>query len=449
MRWWIMIYGIIIFIILLIGISIYNFRKVKSFEDFAVAGKNQGFLPVYLSLMTSMIGASATLGVAEKVWTIGFPAFWWLGVGVIGLILQGVFLSKKIHDLDATTLPDIADITVGHEAKTILSLIIAVSWIGIIGAQIVSLAKIIRAVAGAANENTLIVIIAIVVILYTILGGQLSVVRADMLQAGVIFAGIVGTLIYLLVYKGENNQEILNNIGLLSPEFNTYDLIYLLFITGGTYFLGPDIVSRNIISKDGKTAKKATFVAAITIGFIGVVITLLGMWTLYNVPALHGESPLIYIMDKVIPTPLAILLCLALIATLISSADTCLVNAATIIEYDLLKRDKVWEIRIIICILGAVSLLIALTKADIIDLLLGAYSVYSPGIVFPLFIAIISYKKRKIVKHFWFAGVIIGGLMGVLNSYFMLGPEYLPLLGMGISLILSVLSVLQRDARKC
>jgi len=443
-----MLYGIIIFIILLFCISIYDFTRVKTFQDFAVAGKKQGLAPVYLSLMTSMIGASATLGVAENVWSIGFSAFWWLGVGAVGLLLQGLFLSEKIRDMDVNTLPDIADKTVGSGAKVLLSLIIAVSWVGIIGAQIVSLSKLFKALLGGTDENFVIIIIAVVVILYTILGGQLSVVKTDMLQAGIIIVGVVSTLIYLFVFKGENNAVIFDNIFLLKDNFNGFDLINLLFITGGTYFLGPDIVSRNIMSKDKKTAKRATYLASISLAVFGIMITLIGMWSLHNIPTLMGKNPLVYIIDTVIPTPLAILFCLALISILLSSADTCLVNAATIVEHDLLKRNKVWQIRVIIGVLGLLALVIALNRSDIIGLLLGAYSVYSPGIVFPLIIAIICYKKRKIIKALWYSAVIIGGILGILQSYFMIGPKYLPLIGMGVSLVLSILSILPNNSKE-
>ncbi|MBO5389841.1 MAG: sodium:solute symporter family protein [Lachnospiraceae bacterium] len=444
-----MVYSIIIFIVLLFTISIFDFKRVKTFDDYALAGKAQGFWPVYLSMMVSMIGASATLGVADKVWDIGFSAFCWLGVGAIGLLLQGIFISKKIRELNATTLPDIAEKTVGEGAKSLLSLIIAISWIGIIGAQIVSLVKIVKSVATGINENVLIIIIAAVVILHTMLGGQLSVLKTDMLQSGVILVGILGTFIYLYMCKGENNQDIFNNLQMIDSDFGYFDFVYLLFITGGTYFLGPDIISRNIISKDGKTARNATILAAFSIGVIGFIVTMIGMWSLYNLPVMHGENPLIYIMDKIIPTPLAVFLCLALMATLISSADTCLINAATIIEHDLLKRNNVKELRFIILIMGIASLFIALVRSDIIDLLLGAYSIYSPGIVFPLLVAIVSYKKRKINKTLWLAAVILGGIMGLINSYFMIGPKYLPLLGMGLSLVLSLVSVLQSSREKC
>ncbi len=443
-----MLYGIILFIVILFCISIYDFFKVKSFQDFAVAGKNQGLMPVYLSLMTSMIGASATMGIAENVWSIGFSAFWWLGVGAIGLLLQGLFLSEKIREMDVNTLPDIADKTVGSEAKALLSVIIAVTWIGIIAAQLVSLSKLVDVVLGGANEELVIIIIAGMVILYTILGGQLSVVKTDVVQSGIIAAGVVSTLVYLFIFMGENNEIIFDNIVLLKDSFNGFDLINLLFITGGTYFLGPDIVSRNIISKDKKIAKKATILASISLAAFGVMLTLIGMWSLHNIPTLRGMNPLVYIIHNIIPTPIAILFCLALISTLLSSADTCLVNAATIIEHDLLKKNKVWQIRVIIAVLGLLALIIALNRSDIIGLLLGAYSVYSPGIVCPLFVAIICYKKRRITKWLWYSAVIVGGIMGVLHSYLLIGPSYLPLIGMGISLVLSILSVLPNNSKE-
>lgn len=77
-----MIYAIIIYISIMIGISVYDYFKIKTFEDYAVAGKNQGFKTVFLSLMASIIGASATIGLTDRVAEVGFPAFWWLGVGL-------------------------------------------------------------------------------------------------------------------------------------------------------------------------------------------------------------------------------------------------------------------------------------------------------------------------------------------------------------------------------
>lgn len=437
-----MLIAIIIYILILIGVGVFDAFKVKTFEDYAVAGKRQSFIFVFLSLMATMIGASATIGMTDRVVQIGFPAFWWLGVGTIGLILQSVLLSEKIRALDANTLPDVAMKTVGKGGKTLLALIIAVSWVGIIAAQIVSIAKIMSFVVTGVNQRNLVIVISVIVILYTLVGGQLSVIKTDAIQSWLIAIGVLATFIYLFTCKGQNNAEIISNVRLLNKDFNMLDWMNLFFITGGAYFLGPDIISRNLVSKDGKTAKKAAFVSGVCLVFFSAVITLTGMWVVSNVGDIGGQNPLLYIINNVVPAPIAVILCLALISTLLSSADTCLINAASIVEYDLLKRDKVNEIRVIVGILGVASLLIALFKSDIIGLLTGTYSIYTPGIVFPLFMAIWFHGKRKVWKPAWYAAVIIGGGMGILNTYLSIGAEYFPLIGMGISLGLSIVSVL-------
>ncbi len=438
-----MLAAIIIYIILLFVIGLAECFKIKDFKDYAVAGKKQTFFRVFLALMATMIGASATMGMAEQTLKIGFSAFWWLGVGAIGLLLQAIFLSEKIRSFDANTLPELATKTVGEGAGKLLALIIAVSWVGIIGAQFVSLQKIISVMLPSYNKNLILVIIAAVVIMYTIIGGQLSVIKIDSIQSYVIAGGIIATFIYLYVIKNSNAENLISHIALFNDEFGINEFINLLFITGGAYFLGPDIISRNLVAKDGKTAKKAAVASAFALVLFGVIITLIGMWAVENITpeAMNGQNPLIYIMDKYLPYPIAVILCIGLVSALVSSADTCLVNAASIVENDLLKRDKVWEVRIIVCFLGMAGLLIALFNSNIIDLLMGAYSIYVPGIVCPLLVGILCYGKKKIILPMWYLAVFMGGLMGLLSTYFGIGGWLLPLIGMGVSLVLSLASI--------
>ena len=157
---------------------------------------------------------------------------------------------------------------------------------------------------------------------------------------------------------------------------------------------------------------------------------------------MNGQNPLLYIMDRYVPYPLAILLCIALLSTLLSSVDTCIINAASIVEHDLLKRNKVGEVRAIVGVLGVAGLLIAMYKTDIISLLMSSYSIYVPGIVCPLFFAIWFHKKRTVCRPIWCIAVMAGGILGFLNSVFAIGSQYLPLIGMGVSLVISGISVI-------
>lgn len=304
-----MLVAIIIYIVMLVGIGIYDSFGIKDFGDFAVAGKRQTFIRVFLSLMVTMIGASATIGVVDHVVQIGFPAFWWLGAGAIGLIFQAVFLSKKIRSLNANTLPDVAQKTIGTGGKILLASVISVSWIGIIAAQFVSIGKIIYIVMPEIDMQVILAVTSMIVIIYTLLGGQLSVIKTDNIQSWIIAAGILVTFIYLFATNGSANMKILESVSLLNNRFNSTDLMTMLFITGGAYFLGPDIISRNLVAKDGKTAQKAVIASAIGLIFFSIIITLIGLWAVnvISVEALNGQNPLIYIMDKYIPYPYTIL----------------------------------------------------------------------------------------------------------------------------------------------
>lgn len=432
----------LIYIVFLIGMGFYDMKRVGSFEEYAVAGKKQGTSRVLLSILATAIGASATIGIVDRAAVIGFPAVWWLIVGSVGLIVQGLVLSKKVRELNADTLPDVAQKTIGTVGRKIIAIIIAISWIGVIAAQYISMATVVSSITGKNNSRLMLIIIVAVTILYSVVGGQMSVIKTDMIQAIIMAGGFLLVFIYLFCVDGSSNDVVFQHVELTNKSFGGMDLFNLLFVVGGTYFLGPDIMSRNLVSKDGKTAKRAAIAAGIALAVFAIIIVLIGMWVMNYKGELGGMSPLIYLLDEIIPYPIAVVLCLGLVSTILSSLDTCLVNVASIIEHDIIGRDRVNEVRIIVAVIGIASLGIALFKTDIIGLLTGAYSIYAPGIVFPLFIGIMCHDRIKLNRMMLYLGIIVGGGMGLLNTYLKVGGDLFPLIGMGISLIFSLLAML-------
>ena len=95
------------------------------FVDFVAAGQRCGPLAVFLTLMATILGASATLGVAAKAEAIGFPAAWWLASGAAGLALQGAILSARIRESGARTLPELARIVAGPGAQRLVAAVAA------------------------------------------------------------------------------------------------------------------------------------------------------------------------------------------------------------------------------------------------------------------------------------------------------------------------------------
>ncbi len=464
---------LIIYFLALSFICLRDFLKVKNFDDYVVAGRRQRTPFVFMSLMATVLGASATVGIAARAENIGFAAFWWLGVGAIGLIFQALFLSQKVHDLKVHTLPEIAEKCVGKSGRKLVAFIIVLSWLGIIAAQFAALAGFIGLVLGQEAGVAAVVITAVIVIIYTLLGGQLSVVRTDALQFVILTLAFLAAAIYLFggfaaikapaaLTAGAAPAPDLatfGNLALLNEKFTFTDWLLLFFPVGGAYFLGPDVLSRNLIAKEAVAAQKGVLLAGFVIPIFSLIIVQMGMWAATYAPATAAAAaetaanPLFRLVSSVLPLPLATPLAMGLLSALLSSADTCLINSAAILGSDIIGTRRLTVLRLLVVIIGALATFLALSGRDIIGLLLMAYTVYTPGIVAPLAIAIIVHKKYAIKKPLWYAGVCLGGLFGLIPAILAAAakitcPAWLPHIGFFLSLILALMSLKKRSNKE-
>ena len=445
----------IIYLLVFIIIGLLDAKKIRNFRDYSTAGKNQRTFAVVMTLLATMIGVSTTIGITDTVFSIGFPGIWWLAFGALGLVLQSVLISEKVRDLDADTLPDLAGRTVGRPAELLIALVIVVSWIGVIAGQLAALGRLISFALGK-SEKWLFVLVAVIVIIYTMTGGQLSVVRTDKIQLAVILAGTTICVIWLYAVKGGNTADVFSNIELLNESYTPANLATQFFVIGGVFFLGPDILSRNFISGDAKTARRSAWISGLILLAFAAMITMTGMWIRYNVtPEQLGDSGALMYAVTLLPKAAAVIMVFGLLSAILSSTDTCIINASVIFVKDILKKESVKGIRVTVAVIGALSLsLVLLGRGDIMSLLSGAYSIYTPGVIFPLTIAIFACGKHDINRKLWLAAVAAGGIIGLAGNFFGNAlsaagiPDgvlkYLTLIGMGISLVLSLLSVRRR-----
>ena len=446
-----------IYLLIFLGISVWDVKGVKNFTDFAVAGRTQGTFAVTMTLLATMLGASTTIGITDTVYTDGLSGIWWMVCGAIGMILQSLLISGKVRETEADTLPDLARITVGKAAEMIIALVIVISWIGVIAGQLVALNSLVLFATGK-SDIWIFILISAIVIIYTMLGGQSSVVRTDKLQAFVIVIGIILCIVYIYVVMGNDPSRVSDDIGTFSEGYSPLKYFNQLFVIGGVFFLGPDIISRNFISKDESIAKKSAMLAGIGLFIFSIFIGLIGMWAKNNIPVvdMKGSRVLFYVANMT-PVFIRLPLIFGLLSAILSSTDTCIINASSIFVKDILKKDSVKAIRITVAVLGALATILAVSgRGDIMSLLSGAYSVYTPGVIFPLLIAILFYKKHGIKTALWVAAVIVGGLFGIAGTYFgelisrMALPgvfvENMTLVGMALSLVIALLSVRWKES---
>jgi SSS family solute:Na+ symporter len=334
----------------------------------------------------------------------------------------------------------------------IIALIIVIAWVGVVAGQLVAMNSLISFATGR-NDKWLFIIMSLIIVGYTLFGGQSSVVKTDKIQFIVIVIGVVLCCMYLYLVRGGDTASVADNIDFINQYYRPMNLLNQLFVIGGVYFLGPDIISRNFISKDESIAKKSALIAGIGLFTFSIVITLIGMWARYNItPEELGDSKTLMYVVSILPKTVSIPLIFGLLSAILSSTDTCLINASSIFVKDILRKESVVGIRIAVAAIGIMATALAvLGRGDIMSLLTGAYSIYTPGIIFPLLIAILCHKKKEIRQPIWVAAVVLGGLFGIIGTYFapLLEKLSLPapvmsnlsLIGMGLSLLVALISV--------
>ena len=441
----------------MIAIGLVSRRRARGADDFFVAGRKGSSLLITSSLLATIVGGSATVGMAGLGFTQGLTGVWWLLVGSVGLVFLGLFFAKKVRQFGLYTLPELVGKQYDSRMALAASILIVVSWMGIIAGQIVASGKILS-VLGMGSPVMWMIVFSAIFVAYTLLGGQYAIIRTDALQIGIIFAGIFGGLALLLTRLGglSGLQASLSPEQFafpLSAHFGGYDLIKLLLLVGLTYVVGPDMYSRLFCAKDIKTARVSVFWTALLIIPFAFGITLIGMGASALFPQISPEQAFPTVINEVLPPFLGAVVLAALLGAVMSSADTCLLTASTILTVDIVGRFKpsLSQRKILslsrwgIIVLGLGSLLLALTLKGVINALLFAYTVYTCGLILPVIAGF--YKNRlKVTPLGALVAIIGGGSVALISKLFDI--NYLDLGGLLIGgLLLFIVSFIDNRIR--
>jgi len=438
-----------LYFLAIISIGIWSRRKAESREGFFVAHR-KGTTPLVTgSLLATIIGGSATVGLAGLGFKQGLTGAWWLLVGGIGLLILGSFLAKKIRALALYTLPELVERQYDHRVGLAASIFIVIAWVGVVSGQIVAAGKVLS-VLGFGSPIFWMSTFTMVFVAYAVLGGQYSIIRTDVIQAVILLVGISAVVIIVFPLVGGLG-------GLkaslppdyfsfpLSTKFDSKALLSFLILVGATYVVGPDIYTRLFCSKGEETARKSTFITAFFIFLFAFVIALIGMAAQVLYPNISAEQAFPQIVMGTLPPALKGVVLAALVAALMSSADTCLLSQSVILTEDVFKRFRPIDerktlllTRLSIIMLGLVALGLAITLKGVISSLLFAYTIFTCGLVVPV-IAGFYREKLKVTSQGALAALVGGGALGLLGKIPSLGiplKEDLGLVGFAVSAIL-------------
>lgn len=425
-------------------------------QSYWVANRNNSTALVAMSLVATIFGASSTMGIIGMGYQRGLTAAWWALIGGIALIPCALFLAERVRARKALTLPDILREAYGEKVAFVAGLTIAVAWCGVIAAQMIAGGRLISGFFGL-DLGIATGAVAAAFTIYTLWGGQLSVIRTDAWQILIFIAGLaVGMSFLWSASPGLTAEGGSLPPGHLSfpvgPGFGWYDvLVFYPLIVGLPYLVGPDIYSRIFCARDGRTAKRAVFISGLAIVPIAFALALFGILARAALPGITPEAALPKAVSAFVPVGLKGLIIAGFLAAVMSSADTCLISASTILSLNVVRPIKdLGEAgnfrltRVLVIALGLASWFIASRQAGIIASLLLAYSVFVAGVVFPTLFALFS-DKIRIRPGAALLSVIAGGGLALFSKLGggalfkgILPPQYLAILPLVVSVAILV-----------
>lgn len=398
---------IVVYFLFVLLLGLHSFIKIKTPADYYIASKRAHLIPVSGSLLATILGGSAILGTIELSQASGWPALWFLFCAAFGLFLLAP-LAKYVSRYGKFTLPGLLGYFFGEKARLISSFIIPVAWLGIIGAQIIAAAKILAGLE-IISYSYAAVLSGAVFILYTLLGGQISILKTDILQSVLIVSGLTVLVFFAVRSPYASAIPPLKISTLFNESFSKADLVILVMTYSVTFIVGPDIYSRIFCAKNEKTATLSVIMVAVLLIPVSFILTYLGVFS----GSLNGEE-IIAFAQQLLPDWFYGLLIAALLSAVMSSADTTLLSSSLILSElftgNADNKKAMLLTRIFIVILGCLSIITALFITSVLQALLIGLTVFSGAFVVPMLAGLL---KLKVVKKHVTIAIFAGGIIAL------------------------------------
>ena len=325
---------IVVYLLAMLAIGAWGLRR-KGLEDFHLAGRSIKLVLLTGTFCASIIGASATLGMAGLGFGKGLPGAWWMLSGTAGLLVLATFFAGKVRATGCYTLPELVGSFYGERARFVASALIVISWVGVIAVQIVACGKVLGAVFGG-NETLFMAAGTAVFVLYTVHGGQGSVIRTDLVQLMIILAGMI--VLFFRASEAAGPGLLFRQSFPTSAEMGGWDVLSMLLVVGSAYLVGPDMYSRLLSAHSPKDAKVSAAIAAVILIPLAFLITSLGIFARSLYPTASPDQAIPVLLTGLLSPATEGLVAAALLAAFMSSADTSLMTATSILTLDIYRK---------------------------------------------------------------------------------------------------------------
>jgi solute:Na+ symporter, SSS family len=432
---WIDLLIFAVYMILVLGVGYYFLRRNVNTDDYYVGGRKMGSFHVGLSVVATDVGGGFSIGLGGLGFIMGLSGSWMLFTGLIGAWISAVVLIPRVAKLTQRfkllTFPQIFEHLFSREVAILAGVVSAIGYIGFTSSQLLAGAKLASATFQSLDLQTALIIMGVIAVLYTVMGGIKAVIYTDTIQWIILMGGLIGIGIPL-GYQSIGGYKAF--AATLPNEFLQFNNVSWQTIVNWAvtiipiWFVGMTLYQRIYATRDAKTAQKAWFFAGILewplMAFMGVLLGLFarvafenGMFTEVGFAPgsnIDAEMGLPLFLRTILPVGLMGLMMSAYFSAIMSTADSCLMAASGNLLTDILQKffkisqDHKTILRfsqILTLIIGIMALLLASAMENVLELMLYSYAFMVSGLFVPV-VAGLFWKRTTSLAAFiaMFAG---------------------------------------------
>ena len=398
------------YLLVTIAIGLVAAKRVHNTADFAIAGRHLPLAMIVTTTFATWFGSETVLGIPAKFVQNGLSGVVEdpFGAGSC-LILVGAFFAARLYSMTLLTISDYYRERYGRTVELMCSIMIMISYLGWVSAQVTALGLVFHVLSGQAISVPLGMVIGVVSILaYTLFGGMWSVAVTDFIQMIILVVGLSILAVFAADQAGGADKVIAlatsQDMFRFWPEPNFRDVVFFIG-SAITMMLGSipqqDVFQRVMSARDLCAATRGPILGGVFYILFAFVPMFLVVSALIIMPekaaALIAEDP-----QKVLPTlvmeHMPFVMQVLFFGALLSAIKSC--ASATLLAPSVTFTENIWRpmrphqsdrqnlltMRVIVLVFSALVLTyaIAMQGTSIYELVSGAYQVTLVGAFVPL-----------------------------------------------------------------
>ncbi len=346
------------YLAVMLAIGYWAYQRTINSSDYFLGGRTLGPWPAALSAGASDMSGWLLLGLPGYAYAAGIESFWLAGGLLAGTWANWLVSAKRLRTYsittDALTIPEFLSRRFNDSSKMIQiisAFFILLFFLFYTSSGLVAGGKLFETVFGL-DYSIALVIGTVCIVSYTLFGGFLAVSWTDLVQGLLMAAALL--IVPIASMQGDFTQ-LSTDLSAVNPELLTLwndskgeplsaIAIISLLAWGLGYFGQPHILARFKASRTNRELTAARRIAVVWTGismFGAILVGLVGLLYVTEHPNIHlsdGEKIFMLLVNAVFHPVIAGILLAAILAAIMSTADSQLLVSSSALAEDFYKQ---------------------------------------------------------------------------------------------------------------